>query len=310
MPPAPHPLAELPRRTDSRADVEADRVRAERASSHLPSRSELVGLVARRFYHSTVYAIVYVTAIALNLVLLGWLVSLKGEKPDDFTSFVALEAFVTAALVVEVTVAMCSKGLVVFFAEATNVFDFFVMVLCVVSLASVHFHEERSGSLSITLFVTVLRYAAAALRLAALARLAHVKQKIPVIEQDRAIVDFDLVALERSGSVGSQGSAGGASASRPHDHQYRLTSSPRLFQANAAAGGGAGANGTSSSIGNRKLVEEDQVDLQDEETDEEVGFLPKRKVQAGAFDARRVEEGASSRKPPETAPARSSSGGG
>ena len=101
-----------------------------------------------------------------------------------------------------------------------------VALLCLSSLASVELRVDEVEGLGLTLVASVVRYGAAALRLAALVRISRVKQRLPAMETAPSIVDFDMVRDAESPRLPS------ADLPRPE----RLTSSPRMFEVHGREG--------------------------------------------------------------------------
>ena len=174
---------------------------------------ELLYVVANRLYYSRAYTFLYFCMIFANVIALIWLLS-SGLYAETRVLF-AFEILTTTILAVEVIVKLLTQ-MKSYWSKPSNWFDFFVLMLCVASIAV---FENRSMFPSqaeyvdsmMQSFLLISRYAMQALRLFALVRqhrrmaalTAGIGQNF-VDDVDFALVDPDIDPVHQRGGLRKQ----------------------------------------------------------------------------------------------------------
>ncbi|KAG8457328.1 hypothetical protein KFE25_014057 [Diacronema lutheri] len=132
---------------------------------------ELLSILGNRLLHSRAYNLLYALLIVLNTAALVVAVSTPAAEPSPLVA--ALDAAITASLLVEVALRMLVQGRSRFWSDASNRFDCAVCALCIVTLF-LTLLEPPSGTgraeQVFTFAVVVVRYAIQLARLAVFVR--------------------------------------------------------------------------------------------------------------------------------------------
>eukprot|EP01006_Ploeotia_vitrea_P051586 TRINITY_DN67579_c6_g1_i4.p1 TRINITY_DN67579_c6_g1~~TRINITY_DN67579_c6_g1_i4.p1 ORF type:complete len:216 (-),score=97.04 TRINITY_DN67579_c6_g1_i4:191-778(-) len=110
-------------------------------------QSEWWHRLANRLYFSTVYSALYVVMIALNSVMIVWMLMTPGGY-DGSLAFLALQIIVNLVLVLEVLIRLVSQK-EKYFQQCSNVFDFFVMTLAIIAQI-LYIHPPAAAAAAIT----------------------------------------------------------------------------------------------------------------------------------------------------------------
>ena len=167
--------------------------------------AELLYLVANRLYYSRAYTLLYFCMIFANVVALIWLLS-SGLYAETRV-LLTFEILTTIILAIEVLVKLLTQ-MKSYWSKPSNWFDFFVLMLCVASIAIFEnrsmFSEAEYVDSMMQSFLLISRYAMQALRLLVLIRqhrrmaalTAGIGQNF-VDDVDFALIDPDIDPIHR-----------------------------------------------------------------------------------------------------------------
>jgi hypothetical protein len=213
-------------RSESRADIETNRVLISRKESHLPSIRERISYCLKSVVLSNAYGFFYAIIIFLNLVLIIWMMLLAGKLPTS-PLFSIIDGITISALVFELTVGMITKGRG-FFSELSSWFDLIVCVMSISSLISLHTMTDMKyqTSLSVALFLMMGRYATSLLRLITLIRRSRQinHEELEMIDLDKFSATANRTPSPRLDPI----SAANNNNMMMIPSSFLLSSSPRL----------------------------------------------------------------------------------
>jgi len=167
----------------------------ERGSADLPVASKgKYERLADRVLFSTIYFVIYIFVILCNVILIVWLLVMMGKQQFETRghwAFLALDFFVNFAFVTEIALQIVSQKKA-YFSKCSNLFDFGIMLLSVLSLC-IYFTREGVGEQLedlLALGLMGIRYGLQFLRLAVIVR----KQR--ALHRSRKGVDFSQLTPE------------------------------------------------------------------------------------------------------------------
>lgn len=170
-------------------------VMEQRRSQHRIGIQEFLFLVGNRFVYSREYVILYIIMIIVNISLLLWISFSEVDEALTSPIFFFLEIVIGLLLAVEVGVKL-AKEKRMFWRKWSNLFDIFVLSLCIISIIISFFGASKFEQIDEALerSLLVIRYIIQFIRLCSFIRS---RRKIDqLLDERQGIDDIDFSGLE------------------------------------------------------------------------------------------------------------------
>lgn len=154
-----------------------------------------VYLISNRFVSSREYIIIYVSMIIINLALLLWASLAEVDHSFMYPVFLSLEIVITILFAIEVSVKMVKEKWE-YWKKCSNIFDVFVLTLCLVSIliSFLNIKEMEQVDILVERSVLLARYLIQFVRLYSIIRN---KRKVEqLVYGNRAVDDVDFSGLD------------------------------------------------------------------------------------------------------------------
>jgi hypothetical protein len=168
-----------------------------------------LSLAANRLYFSRAWSAFYVCMVVFNLAAVIALITVHamGEFRHEDPWVIAIECIVNFTLVAELSVRMAAQRRT-FFKDACNIFDFFIMIICLATLVIfIRAPLEEKDTAVIGTVVLGTRYAVVSVRLIHLTYI--LKKRKSEVDSSSLAVDFSLFQDDQDAEGG--GAVGGSS---------------------------------------------------------------------------------------------------